>query len=83
VVIDYKTGDSHAESITKSNTEDDPSVFVPSDGATYILNTNTKRFHKLNCKSVQEMKAKNRKEFFGTREELIEQGYAPCGRCNP
>jgi DNA-entry nuclease len=29
------------------------------------------------------MKEKNRKEFFGTREELVDAGYKPCGRCNP
>lgn len=50
---------------------------------TYILNTNTMRFHLPDCQSVQEMKEKNRKEFFGTREELIEAGYEPCGRCHP
>ena len=50
---------------------------------TYILNTNTMRFHLPDCQSVQEMKEKNRKEFFGTREELLEEGYNPCGRCNP
>ena len=50
---------------------------------TYILNTNTMRFHLSDCPSVQEMKRKNRKEFFGTREELIEAGYEPCGRCHP
>ena len=83
VIIDYQTGESNTESnITRGNIEES-SVFVPSEGVTFVLNTNTKRFHKPTCKSVQEMKAKNRKEFFGTRDELIEQGYIPCGRCNP
>lgn len=57
--------------------------YVPDESATYILNTNTMRFHLPDCPSVQEMKEKNREEFFGTREELLEAGYFPCGRCRP
>jgi hypothetical protein len=29
------------------------------------------------------MKAENRQDYIGTREELIAQGYAPCGICDP
>ena len=50
---------------------------------TYILNTNTMKFHEPDCRSVREMKAKNRCEFYGTREEAIDAGYSPCGRCRP
>lgn len=57
--------------------------YVPDEKVTFILNTNTLRFHLPECPSVQDMKEKNRKEFFGAREELLEEGYSPCGRCNP
>ena len=57
--------------------------FVPDESATYILNTNTMKFHLPECQSVQDMKEKNRKEFFGTREEALDAGYLPCGRCHP
>lgn len=50
---------------------------------TYILNTNTKKFHYPECKSVSDMKEKNKKEFSGSREEAISEGYVPCKRCNP
>ena len=50
---------------------------------TYMLNTNTNRFHDPSCPSVEETKEKNRKPFFGTREEAIQEGYVPCGRCKP
>ncbi len=85
VTIDYHTGESYAsDSITRSiDSDNDDSVYTPSDGVTFVLNTNTKRFHLVTCQSVYEMKSKNRKEFFGTREELLDQGYVPCGRCNP
>lgn len=49
----------------------------------YVLNTNTKKFHKPSCSSVSKMKSKNRKDFTGTREEVIAKGYEPCGKCNP
>ena len=51
--------------------------------ADYILNTNTKKFHHPTCSSVNDMKEKNKQEFFGTRDETIALGYSPCGRCKP
>lgn len=51
--------------------------------ADYILNTNTKKFHYPTCSSVNNMKEKNKQEFFGTRDEAISNGYSPCGRCKP
>ena len=50
---------------------------------TYILNTNTMKFHNPYCKSVKQMKDKNKAEFSGTRDELIARGYDPCGNCHP
>ena len=55
----------------------------PNAEITYILNTNTKRFHNPTCPSVQETKEKNRMNFYGSREEVIAEGYIPCGRCKP
>ena len=50
---------------------------------TYILNTNTMKFHAPICSSVKKIKAENYAEFSGTREEAIVSGYAPCGSCKP
>ncbi len=50
---------------------------------TYILNNNTMKFHKPTCSSVSQMSDANKQEYSGSRELLIEQGYAPCGICNP
>jgi len=52
-------------------------------GITYIVNTNTEKFHYPTCKSVDKIKEKNRMDFTGTREELIAAGYSPCGSCKP
>lgn len=54
-----------------------------SQGVTYILNTNTHKFHYPGCSSVDDMKEKNKQEFYGTRDEAIAMGYDPCGRCHP
>lgn len=55
----------------------------PAEGTTYILNTNTHKFHIPSCSSVDAMKEKNKQEFQGSRDEAIAQGYDPCKRCNP
>ena len=54
-----------------------------SQGITYVLNTNTKKFHYPTCSSVDDMKEKNKQIYTGSREEVINMGYAPCKRCNP
>ncbi|MDY2607993.1 MAG: DNA-entry nuclease, partial [Lachnospiraceae bacterium] len=50
---------------------------------TYIINTNTGKFHYPNCRSVNQMADKNKLEYTGTRDEVIAQGYDPCGNCRP
>ena len=50
---------------------------------TYVLNTNTKKFHYPDCASVDEIKEKNRQDVSWDRDEVIAQGYVPCKRCNP
>ena len=51
--------------------------------AHYVLNTDTQKFHYPDCSSAKRISEKNRQEFYGTREELIEIGYSPCGNCDP
>lgn len=97
ISIDYATGDSHADgnnvaessssavtaapAIDKTVSESTASSSESSE--TYILNTNSKKFHKLGCGSIAQMKDSNKKEFSGSRDELLSQGYDPCKRCNP
>ena len=50
---------------------------------TYIINTSSGEFHKPTCSSVDEMAEYNKREFTGTREDVIAMGYVPCKRCNP
>lgn len=52
------------------------------EGAPYIGNQSSKKFHFANCSSVDDMKEENKIGFL-TREEALSQGYDPCKRCNP
>ena len=54
-----------------------------SESRDYVLNTNTGKFHYPSCKEAAKIKDKNRENFFGTRESVIDMGYDPCGRCHP
>ena len=74
VAIDYSDGSSRPAD-SQSSPENEEAV--------YIVNTNTRRFHLPSCSSVREMKESNRENFTGSREELIEEGYIPCGKCRP
>lgn len=78
VEINYMTGDSKLTEAGGSESSEQNSA----EGE-YILNTNTKKFHLPDCSSVTDMDEDNREEFSGSREELIDMGYEPCGRCNP
>lgn len=49
----------------------------------YVLNNNSKKFHHPTCSSVSQIKPSNRADFHGTRQELLDRGYSPCGRCKP
>ena len=98
IEIDYATGESkladgaqQEEQKTATVTptpspepeKQEPATGSEASQADYILNTNTKRFHYPTCSSVNDMKEKNKQEFFGTRDEAISNGYFPCGRCKP
>lgn len=49
----------------------------------YVLNTNSHKFHRPSCPSVDTISPKNRKDVNESREQIISEGYAPCKRCNP
>ena len=98
IEIDYATGESkladgaqHEEQKTATVTptpspepeKQEPVTGSEASQADYILNTNTKKFHYPTCSSVNDMKEKNKQEFFGTRDETIALGYSPCGLCKP
>lgn len=80
ITIDYATGDNW-------ETEEVNDSFEISIGnekeQTFILNTNTKKYHTPDCSSVDDIKESNKKGYTGTQEELKKRGYEPCGKCKP
>ena len=90
ITIDYATGDSSLNSGVSTETPAQetqapvqPGNSAGSAEATYILNTNTMKFHNPSCSSINQMSDANKQEYTGSRDNLISQGYDPCQRCNP
>lgn len=72
------------ESSTETDTETDTETITETDTEiTYIVNTNTGKFHYPNCSSVKQMADKNKWERTDTRDDIIADGYVPCKNCNP
>lgn len=76
ISIDYATGDSWLASEGSSGEASE-------SAAEYILNTNSKKFHKPSCSSISQISDGNKQDYQGSREDLIAQGYEPCKKCNP
>ena len=63
--------------------EEAPAEQPAENTRTYVINTNTGKFHYPSCSSAKRISDANRSEYTGTRDDLIAQGYDPCERCNP
>lgn len=96
VIIDYATGDNYAAdsngkqpfetkepAATKKPSEQKPSGEVNEESGDYVLNVKSMKFHLPTCSGAIDMSEKNKKEFSGKRADLVDQGYMPCGLCNP
>lgn len=89
-VIDYGTGFYRAE----GDPEPDDGLLLIADGdlqdpasrsaqPDYILNVKSRKFHYPWCQGAADTAEKNKQEYYGDRQTLIDQGYKPCGTCNP
>ena len=94
ITIDYATGDSwltgeepNRSQAAQSDSDDDANTGSEPAGEeaqeTYILNTSSMKFHDPDCSGAASIKEENRKTYTGSREDLIAEGYAPCGQCDP
>lgn len=80
--VTFSYGEYHKDSDTSAAEIEEPQQ-PDTVAATYILNTNSRKFHRPDCSSAFQISDANREKYTGTREELVEQGYTPCGYCNP
>lgn len=93
ITINYATGDNWESDTVESDKDlseydetdrlENPEGSWAEEEQTYILNVNSHKFHLPECSGAKDMKEQNKREFTGTRSELIEEGYEPCGSCNP
>ena len=88
-----QTGPGQKNEISQKDETGQKNEVVPSAGKaavsdssaekTYVLNTNTHKFHDPDCSSVSQMKEKNKRIVTESRDQIIAEGYDPCGRCHP
>lgn len=98
IVIDYANGNSYAEdgsmpygTSDQTETSNETITQTPvvetepetNEDIIYVGNKNSKKFHYPSCKSVTDMKESNKVFLSGTREDVLEMGYAPCSNCKP
>ena len=84
IEIHYETGKSHLEGQKEEGAEGEENTQAPSgEPVDYIVNTSSKKFHLTTCYKAAEISDKNRAEMTATREEMIANGYSPCGICKP
>ena len=75
VEIDYATGESWLDRENAPSSSESTTM--------YVVNLSSEKFHEADCGSAEKLDDDNRMEFFGSREDLIAQGYEPCGSCKP
>lgn len=80
IEINYATGENWL-----SGKAPEPEVTTTQDpnNITYILNNKSMKFHKDGSACGNSVKESNRGSFTGNRQQLIDEGYSPCGTCKP
>ena len=49
----------------------------------YVLNTSTMKIHTPTCRDLSKMDEANRRDYNGSIDDLLAQGYTTCGHCHP
>ena len=89
ITINYKTGTSELASSSSTQKETSKETAKETQKETtasttkYVLNAKSKKIHKPTCSSVNSITAANRKDYAGSIDSLLSQGYSPCGSCKP
>lgn len=82
IQIDYQTGQSW-RSQDAGPTGESSSIRPSAGQVTYVLNVNSGKFHLPDCLSVSKMSDRNKRDLTSTYDEMIANGYSPCGNCLP
>lgn len=81
IEIDYGTGESRRSQTAVDAGGSDSDVH--SEGTAYILNIDSGKFHLPDCPSVGKMADHNKRDIACAYDEMIANGYSPCGNCRP
>ncbi len=63
--------------------ETQPEIPPALEGIAYILNKNSMVFHLPSCEWAQKISDRNREDYTGDRQDLLDAGYKACGSCQP
>lgn len=75
IEINYQTGESkYVGSLTTTSS---------GEKQNYVVNLNSRKYHKETCSSVESISQQNKKTYFGYKENLEKNGYVPCSLCKP
>ena len=77
VEIDYATGKSWLSTDTTTTESNNDT------NTEYVLNTKSKKIHLPDCSSVGKIEEDNKETTDKSKDELINEGYDPCGNCKP
>lgn len=87
VYIDYKTGDNYAldggNKISYTPKQENPKYLDEDIEGEYVLHIKKMKFHYPDCTGALSMSENNKQVYYGSRNQLITDGYSPCGECNP
>jgi DNA-entry nuclease len=72
-----------AQDKDESKDEGDDEGNHSGEDVSYVLNTNSKKFHLPDSSCVGKINEENRKNYYGTKEELEADGYVACKLCKP
>ena len=56
---------------------------APQKPSVWVIDAASRCFHLPGCSSVPAIRETDRQDFTGPREEMIRQGFTPCGSCHP
>ena len=82
IQIDYQTGQSR-RSQDAGSTGESSSIQPSADQVMYVLNVNSGKFHLPDCPSVSKMSGRNKREVTSAIDQMVAEGYSPCGNCLP
>lgn len=81
IAINYANGDSFLVG-SDSNEKQDEAFYAKGDRV-YVVNRSTHKFHVETCQYAINMDMKNREEFEGEIDWLLDNGFEPCKVCKP